>query len=255
MQIRKPWFLLLSCFTLLFFISCNKKSDKQSGPSYPNVPKIKTESANNDLRTFSYDNMGRLTKIVYSLYGRDEYSYTDTGVVINSYDTTNTYKGKQVYKLDGLGRAIQYTESYSPEDVVTYTYNGSGEVLSKVTTRTIPGDPLRVWNTQYYYTASNLDSVITNFTEGGVPSGTSALYYDEYFTGITSTITNYNFGQYFLGVQTKGPIKTARDIGETGSGDYPTTTYDYDYDPQGRITVQHHHWNTSSFPDLSFTYY
>lgn len=255
MQIHKPWYLLLFSFSFLLFVSCNKKSDKQSQPSFPSVPKIKTIQANNDLRTYTYDDKGRVIKIVYSLYGRDEYAYTDTGIVINSYDTSNAYKGTEVYKLDGQGRAIQYTESYSPEDVVTFTYNGTGEVLSKVTTRTIPGDPLRIWNTQYYYTSNNLDSIITKFTEGGIPSGSSAEYYDEYFAGITSTITNYNYGQYYLGAQTKGPIKTARDIGETGTGEYPTTTYDYEYDPQGRITVQHHHWNTSSFPDINFTYY
>jgi len=233
--------------------SC-KKDNHNTPPPPPAIPKIKTEWANNDVRTYSYDDKGRVTKIVYSLYGWDEYAYTDTGVVINHYDTTNTWTYKMLYKLDSKGLAILSTSTTSTSDTSTYAYTTDGYCLTKTVTRTLTAQPLRSWAYHYFYTNNNLDSIIETYTQGA-SSNSIGTYYDSYFTDKTNTIGNDNFGQSFLGKSSKNPFNAARDIGHTNDGTYPQTNYVYEYDSLSRIIKQTEHEGNSSFTTLNFTYY
>jgi hypothetical protein len=139
-------------------------------------------------------------------------------------------------------------------DVNTYTYTADGMLLTATTVRTIPGDPVRIWESHYYYTNGNLDSVKRSFTNGGAPN-IQTDYYDQYYLDVPNTLGNDNYGQSYLGKSSKNMLKAARDIGTSGGGVQPTTTYDYEFDELGRVIKQHRHLGTSSFTDINFSYY
>ena len=252
MQLRQSPLILLSIGLTLLVASCKKDDQKATSP--PSIPKIRTVSSGNDLRTYTYDSKGRVSRIVYSLYGRDEYSYSGNTVTRKFYDLADTITSAMVYTLDANGRVAGITSSPSSNDVNAYSYNGDGQLSAYNITRTIPGDPVRIWNYVYHYTSKNLDSIVTTYTDGGGPAF-SYTYYDEYYTDKISTIGNDNYGLSFLGSGSKNPVKTARDIGHDSQGYYPQTTYQYEYDSLNRITKQLHHWGSSSFAPISFTYY
>ena len=251
MQLRhNPLIPLFIGFLLL--AACKK--DDQKAPSPPSIPKIRTVSSGNDLRTYTYDSKGRVTRIVYSLYGRDEYAYSGSTVTRKFYDLADTVASTMIYTLDANGRATGYTSPASTYDVITYSYNGDGQLSAYHITRTIVAEPVRNWDYAYHYTNRNLDSIVITYTDGGSPA-VSYEYYDEYYTDKISTIGNDNYGQSFLGSGSKNPVKAARDIGHDSQGNYPQTTYQYEFDSLNRITKQLHYWGTSSFAPISFTYY
>jgi hypothetical protein len=188
------------------------------------------------------------------LYGKYVYNYTDTGIVINYYDTTSAFKGKTVYKLGANGRAISSYSSYS-SDQSSYTYNSAGQLAISSSVRTLPGQPTRRWDYSYYYTNSNLDSEIVSYNDGFTTTVSAYAYYDEYYTDKLNTLGNDNYGQAFLGVSSKNPAKVARDIGHDSYGNYPQTNYSFEYDAKNQITKQLHTWGTSSLTPISFTYY
>jgi len=237
-----------------FLLMAACKKDDQKAPSPPPIPKIRTVSSGNDLRTYTYDSKGRVTRIVYSLYGRDEYAYSGSTVTRKFYDLADTVTSVMVYILDANGRATGYTSPSSTSDVITYTYNADGQLSTGNTHRTLAGEPERNWHYTYHYTNKNLDSIVITYTDGGSPTA-SYTYYDEYYTDKVSTIGNDNYGLSFLGAGSRNPPKVARDIGHDSQGNYPQTTYQYEYDSLNRITQQLHYWGSSSFPPVSFTYY
>jgi hypothetical protein len=79
--------------------------------------------------------------------------------------------------------------------------------------------------------------------------------YDEYFTDVINTQGNENYGMSFLGAGFKNPVKTARDIGSTSTGEYPQTTYLYEYDEDNRIIKQERFLGASAFTPVNYTYY
>lgn len=255
MQVHKTPCILVSIAGLLLFMACKK--DNHDASSHPKVPLIRTVFAmagsDSDLRTYSYDVQGRVTKIVYRLYGTGYYAYTDTGVVNTFYNLKDSLTGTTVYKLNASGRAISFYESYSPSDAFSSTFNANGQLSTTTEVRTLTGQPVRTWVTSYTYTGRNLDSSIEVYSYNGT-SNSSAMYYDEYYTDKTSTIGNDNYGQSWLGGNSANPVKAARDIGSSG-GVYPETTYQYEYDSLGRITKQMHFWGSSQFTPIYFTYY
>jgi len=98
MQVHKTPCILLSIAGLILFIACKK--DNHDAPHHPNVPLIRTVFAmagsDSDLRTYSYDVQGRVTKIVYRLYGTGYYAYTDTGIVNTFYNLKDSLDRKSV---------------------------------------------------------------------------------------------------------------------------------------------------------------
>ena len=248
MRLRRNLLFLLPFISLPIVISCKKESHQ---PPPPQAPKIKTVTAGKDIRNYFYDDKGRVTKIMLVLYGRNEYAYTDTGVVISYYDTTGKSTGKIVYKLNGRGEMISNTSSFSPSSQNSYQYTSAGQLLSATSILPLSGGGSNRWDYHYYYTGSNLDSIISTFNN----AGGSNTYYDEYYTDKINTIGNDNYGQSFLGMSSKNPVKLARDIGSSGPGNYPQTSYTYEYDSLDRIVVQRHFWGTSAFTPISFTYY
>jgi len=254
MKTSNRLFLLLPCIGLLLAISC-KKEDHSPTPPPVVVPKVKTVTAGNDIRNFFYDSKGRVIKIGYALYGRGEYAYTDTGIVVSFYDTLNQFQYKQVYKIGADGRALGYINPALFNDQLSYTYTSGGQLLTGTELRTLPGQPVYRWQTQYYYTNSNLDSSIVTLTADGSFGGGSALYYDSYYTDKPNTLGNDNYGQAFLGVSSKNPVKDARDIGHDNLGNYPATNYVYEYDSLNRITKSTEYEGNSGFAPIMYTYY
>ncbi|HVU58422.1 MAG TPA: hypothetical protein VHD83_25350 [Puia sp.] len=258
MQSHKTPCILLSIVGVLLFIACKKDNHDATPPPVPKIPLIKTVFAmagsDSDLRTYSYDAQSRVTKIVYSLYGTGRYAYTDTGIVYTFYNLNDSLTSTTVYKQDAHGKAISFLESTSPSDIFTSTFNSDGQLSTSTEVRTLTGQPVRTWATTFHYTNKNLDSSIEVYTYNGT-SNASPTYYDDYYTDKISTIGNDNYGQGWLGSGSKNPVKAARDIGTSGGGVYPETTYQYEYDSVGRITKQMHFWGSSQFAPIYFTYY
>ena len=245
--------LTLFPFALVLLLASCKKDHTEPPP--PPVSKVKTIAAGNDTRTYSYDSKGRVSEILLALYGKYEYAYADTGIVISFYDTTGAYKGKQVYKLGSKGLAVSTYSSFSTSDQTTYTYTPSGQLSTASTVRTLTGQPTRRWDYFYYYTNNNLDSELISYNNGSTVTNSVYAYYDQYYTDKTNTLGNANYGQAFLGASSKNPVSAARDIGSDSQGNMPQTNYSYEYDAQGNITKVLHTWGSSSFAPISYTYY
>jgi hypothetical protein len=251
MRPRCSPFILFPFVLIVVLVSCKKDHTVPPPPG----PKIKTEWSGDDVRTYTYNSKGNVSQIVMSLYGKYDYAYTDTGIVVSFYDTTGAFKGKTIYKLDANGRAASSYNTYAASDKVNYTYTAAGQLLSSTTVRTLPGQPTRIWASSYYYTNNNLDSVTGNYNNGSTVTHSVASRYDEYYTDKVSTFGNDNFGQAFLGVSSKNPVKAARDIGADSQGNMPQTNYSYEYDAQNNITKVLHTWGNSTFPSLFYDYY
>jgi len=252
MQFRKRSFLLIPVTSLFLLAGCKK--DEQKIPP-PVIPKVKTLTKDNNVQTYSYDSKGRVTKVDYGPNRRDEYAYTDTSVVYNSYDAQNILQLTTNYKLNDRGFAISSTSNSPFTESTTFAYASDAQPLTNVLTRTIQNGPVIKFTTQSYYTNSILDSIVGIMTTDNLFSGSSNYYYDEYFTDKINTVGNVNLGQQWLGLSSKHPVKTARDIGHDNNWFYTQTTYTYEYDSLNRITVVHHYNGTDEYPPTSYTYY
>jgi hypothetical protein len=252
-MLRQRNLLMVLPFTVLsLMVACKK--DAHQDPIKPLAPRIKTVSFDNDLRTYTYDSKGRVTKIVFSLYGRDEYSYTNTAITRTHYDLADTVTSAYVYKLDAKGMAIGFTSTSTPDYIYAMSYTAAGELSTNNEIHSKAGQPDRSWDKTYYYTNNNLDSVATAYNDG-TNTSTVKDYFDEYYTDKVNTIGNDNYGQAWLGASSRNALKAARDIGSDNTGFQPQTTYQYEYDSQSRITKQLRFEGSSAFSPIIFTYY
>jgi len=246
--------LTLLLFVLISLVAC-KKDHTPPAPPAPPVVKVKTIAAGTVLNTYFYDNKGRVARIEFDGYGKTEYIYADTGIVVSFYDTTGAFKGKEVYKLGANGLAVSSYNSNTTTDQYVYTYTSSGQLSTSSTIRTLAGPLIRRWDYSYYYTNNNLDSTLVSYTNGSSVTKSVYAYYDEYYTDKTNTTGNDNLGQAFRGASSKNPVKAARDIGMDSQGNMPQTNYSYEYDVQGNITKVLHVWGSSPFTPVIYTYY
>ncbi|HMH20174.1 MAG TPA: hypothetical protein VK563_00290 [Puia sp.] len=255
MQLHSRHSIALPFIFIFMIYSCKKDAHPPTDPPGPPAPKVKTIIAGNDIRTYTYDSKGRVSQIVLDHYGRYDYAYTDTSVGISFYDTTQVFTGKEVYKLNTKGLATSSSNTYLTSDLNLYTYTSAGQLLTFTTIRTLSNQPAIRWDYTYFYTNNNLDSVKFSLDDGSSVTTGAKYYYDAYFTDVTNTLGNVNYGQAFLGLSSKNPVKLARDIGHDNTGDYPQTSYNYEYDTQNRITKSQEIWGTSSFTPVAYTWY
>ncbi|MDP4148217.1 MAG: hypothetical protein Q8927_08870 [Bacteroidota bacterium] len=249
-----PVILLLFC-ALLTYSAC-KKDNHQPPP--PPVPKVKTVSWLNYVYTYTYDNQGRQIRADYNAAGQKTYAtytYNDTAVISNYFDTAGKMTYQTIYKLGANGMVAAFYQAGATNDQTVIDYTPQKQLHSKTETRILPGDPNRIWSSLYYYTGANLDSIVETYNQNPPGSPATYTYYDAYYTDQINTVGNANYGQAWLGSSSANPVKLARDIGHDGTGNYPQTSYTYDYDSLGRIVKQYHMWGSSSFPAVSYTYY
>lgn len=216
--------------------------------------RIKSITSDGGSQTYTYDSRGRASKIIVSSYGKIEYTYTDTGIVLKSYDEHDSLWAVGFYKLDAHGRAISYTESDEPYNKFFFSYNADGQQSTFIIVDNTPGRPKDSAAFNYYYANRNLDSMVRVDKNGSVVTRT-VEYYDEYYTDKINTTGNENTGAAWLGSSSRNPLKTARDLGKDANGHYPQSTFAYEYDAQGRITREVR--SRPGYPDavINYIYY
>ncbi|MGE5109192.1 MAG: hypothetical protein ACM3H8_16760 [Sphingobacteriales bacterium] len=257
MKLNNSSFFLLLCIGISLFVSsCKKDNAATSQPQlFQGVhSRIKTETGSNSSNNYFYDDKGRQIKRTSSYGLRYEYSYTDTSIVLVTYNATSPID-TAIYKLDTVtGLVTKWTDVY-PGSFDTYTYNSNKQILTDQKTTVYPNNTNTKSEYRYFYNSSNnLDSIVDNHDIGTASSGTYVYHYDEYYTDKINTTGNENFGQLFFGKSSNNLLKTYRITNNAGV----TTSYNYDYtfDSQNRVIKEVvTQIGTTTRYETTYTYY
>lgn len=237
------------------YMACKKDGHGVPAASVPRVRTLTTTNGSSvEVKTYSYDNKGRLVLVESSLHGKDMYFYTDTGIIRKMYNQNDTLVYAAVYTLNSRGLTTGYTIKGNTYDNYTSTYNADGQLSDFSDVQTVPGQPKDVWSYHCYYSNGNMDSIVYTDRYDTVVRR-DADYYDAYFTDVANTVGNDNFGLGWMGHSSKNPVKVARDLGLDGSGHRLQATFEYQYDSLGRITRQTRIRTGATYPTYSYTYY
>lgn len=240
-------------FAMLVFgllqLSCRKHTDKPGDPAPPKLLRIKTINTN----TFSYDNLGRITKAIYGngIPYSTVYTYSKTAVKTADFyqDGSPRQSGTSIFTLasDGLATSDHYfLDPSAPFLVVSFTYNSIRQLMEE-TGADESGSAS--WRTVYYYSNGNMDSLKTYSPTTGM---LLTREYFEYYVDTKNTLTNEFNGISFLGAGNVNLLKKhTRVDSNTGSVD---DEYMYEFDDQMRAVRSVHTSNGAVIGDLHYTY-
>jgi hypothetical protein len=229
-KMTKNFLLILTGCILLS--SCKK--DKTPATPTETVPKIKSETniATGQSYTYTYNNDGRIAKIVKPSTYYETYDYTPSLVSWAEYSATGVLQNRRYYELNSQGLAIRATYD-DPAYSTTYTYNSDKQLLK---TSEYQNGVLTA-TADYFYTNKLPDSSVS---KSPLSAGSSTFAY-EYYDTIVSTYSEKNYGRVNWGegskkAQKKFHLKTYDAAGNF----YPNTSYTISYvhevDAQGNIT-------------------
>jgi hypothetical protein len=247
---------------LLLFTACKKTelakpqspaeeesevTDYNAKKPQPAISKVHTRTAGNDVRTYTYDNMGRQTQSSSTANNSIVYEYDGSLVDYWIYYPGGTLAGSTVGQLNNNGLLTSYT-STNPNGTFAlsgiYTYNASRQ------------------QTGQEVNFSNGDQAIGTFTfqsdnlvsaESHVNGSLSWTKTHTYYLNKQNTLSNEAFGQPYYGTSSKNLVKST--VFTIIGGATTTEEFKYEFDPQGRVTKVKTTKNGVQQPDIIYTYY
>lgn len=240
------------------FYSC-KKSENNGTPATSQT-RIKgvtfTDTSGNTFESslYAYDDQGRLTTMSY-IYtvlpsqGTMRFEYSANKVVRKEFTTGTNPVDILTYDLNSSGLAVKGVEvtydslGNSTGDTIfsTWQYDQSGYLIHHLQYH----NPDSTGLLDYTYQVSGGNTVSSTLQTGAY----STTFTYEYWPDSKNSISNLTMGQSFLGTPPANLLKS-----ESVSG-YPTMSYTYLFDSQGRVTKEQVQSSGGDIYQLGFTYY
>ena len=219
---------------------------------------VLTQTVNDQVTSFEYDNMGRQTKVTAPGNVVTNTAYYPTGEIQRidgaTYPVEYTYNGlgnqatmttfkdadtpqQTSWSYNSRGQMIAKT--YADNSSVTYTYNGDGQLLTRTWARQANGAPLV---TSYTYDAAGRQ-IGYSYSDGTTPAVTQTLNFLDQPVTVTDAAGTRNFtynADHRLVNETIPSIVNGM--------------IDYTYDAYGRRTVMSFGNGTTSFANAAYSY-
>lgn len=229
MNIRTPntkATLFIFAFVAIQLMSCSKGSSKDNSQNgFSGIPKVKTWADGNTVTTYTYNTNGQLIKEESTNGNSTTYVYS-SGEVRKSYFINNTPNGYNLFSLNANGYISTITSSSNTTGSATFTYNADQTIATEINSFSTP--TLKI---DYYFKNENLDSIRATELNGRWYATVSYTYYLDK----VATNSDYNFGRFFYG-------KNSKNVAKSRHESYPGTLirhFDYEctYDQQDRIST------------------
>ncbi|MBP6687087.1 MAG: hypothetical protein KA160_04440 [Lacibacter sp.] len=229
--------ILALLLILSFFSSCKKSKNGEEieAPEYSIVPKVKTitSSGGSIVQSYTYDVTGRQISWQLNNSSKTEHIYNGSSVIkIYSNPVTGSINGRDTLTLNAKGLVEKSTNYQNPGLMEMYEYN-KDRLITKFSS-TLNGS--FTGEEKYYYTNNVLDSSVY-FNNAG--SRISIIKYTNYNTAKASTLTNYNYGQYYLGRQSVYPYLRFEVFTVAQNRVTQYNDIDFLFDAAGRMTRQY----------------
>lgn len=223
-------YLLLLCILFTSLVSCKKENT----PGVASFPKIKTITQAANTFTYSYDDKGRVSKVVSSSLGTTEYHYSNDSIYVSTFNGAGQVISTEILKLNVDGLVTHQTNPPLNNIDQSYGFSAAKQLTKTHLTLSSAGQPDFGIDYNFFYSNNNNDSIRIIFSSGSTPTDTID-FHNEYFTDRINTIGNENSGLLHLGKSSQNLIRTSREV---EAGIVTISNYSYSYDSQNRVTEQ-----------------
>ena len=207
----------------LSFAACQKDSDPVN-PSNSS-PRIKTETYQGAVDTYTYDQRGRIIQGIYSDGAKDTVQYYKGYFIEKEYDPQGNLKNLYHYELNADSLVEIFTSAAQPEHETRYEYDSQRRRIKA--TSTSPGDLFVV---DYFYgPEGNQDSTV--ISRNGVWLYTYEYSYLEHQLNV---YTRKTYGRVYFGEESKNLLAGAY-YRFSNPANNDVIQYDYAFDSQGRV--------------------
>lgn len=241
-------FILMEC---LLFAACKKNDNRADNWQ---MPMIKTETANNNVISYWYNNQARVVKLENGDWVKVDYTYTRDSVFYKTTEIATNAVQKESGKLDANGMLVS-------QGGRERKYDDHGRLTEEFFP---PGS--NGWQRRYRHYYNSVTGLLDSSrqTESKLLQTRwmqTTIY--TYYTDHTNTLGNENKGMGFLGKSDLHPVRHSETWRPVAAVPFREITnsmdIQYGYDEQGRIVVEdrteHRLDNTIAQWRTVYTYY
>ena len=227
--------------SILSFAACQKDSDPVD-PS--NVgSRIKTETYQGGVDTYTYDERGRVIYAIYADSAHDVTQYYNGYFIEKEYDAQGNLKNQNHFELNADSLVESLTTTAQPDHETWYEYDDQKRLIQA--TSTSPGN-LFVVN-YFYGPEGNQDSVVVQ--RNGQWQYTYSYTYLEHQPNVYNKKT---YGRIYFGEESKNLLAGAYwRFSNPNNNDI--LQFDYTFDSQGRVISMTERFNGIS-DQYNYTY-
>lgn len=251
--------IAIALLSIFLFIACKKNEVLKPSAAeeiavagnakkpQPVISKVHTRTTGNDVRTYTYDGMGRQLQSQSSVTNTSVYEYDGSLVDHKLYYPGGTLSGTTVGQLNSNGLLTTYTSTNANGTFAlsgTYSYNAQGQQTGQEVSF-VNGD--HAVGT-FQFQSGNLVDIKSHLN--GALSWTKSF---TYYGNKVNTLNNEAFGQPYYGTSSKNLVKSM--VFTITGGATTTENYDYEFDSQGRVAKVKTVKNGAQQPDILYTYY
>jgi YD repeat-containing protein len=218
--------LIISGISLVFG-SCKKESTVNPPANNSESQRVKTETGDSGIDTYTYDGSGRLLSDQSTNGTKSVYEYQPGKISRKYFNAANVNTQTYEFEIGTDGLATKQTRPTQLDYQETRIYNSDKQLIKQITLQNN-----NTYVIDYFYSNGNCDSA--RASSNGTWTSTARK---TYYTGVKNIFDYSNYGTSFYGKGSKDLLKSEQYFYPDGSSN-EKTSWVYEFDGMARPIKQ-----------------